>query len=89
LNVLEFNEAVAGPDKVKWEAAAVGGGHERMLKDKVLKGVNTEEVPKKDNTMKITWDTKKKACGKFRAKMNVRGVEQSMGSTMMQHIFHL
>jgi hypothetical protein len=35
---MKYNEAMAGPDKVKWEAA-VEEEHERMLKHKVFKVV--------------------------------------------------
>jgi hypothetical protein len=50
LHVMTYNEAMAGPDKLKWEAAAEEE-HERMLKNKVLTFVRKEEVPKKAKVM--------------------------------------
>jgi hypothetical protein len=78
LKVLKYNEAMAGPDKKEWEKA-VEEEHRKFEKYGVLKAIYVKDVPEKAKVMTTTWAMKKKASGKYRARVNARGYEQVEG----------
>ena len=78
LHVLKYDEAMAGPDKEQW-AKAVEEEHDRMVQHQVFKPVPPEEIPKGAKILSTTWAMKKKASGKYRARLNARGYEQIDG----------
>jgi hypothetical protein len=53
--------------------------HQRMVKHKVWEPVSKDELPAGTEVLTSTWAMKKKANGKYRARMNARGYEQIDG----------
>jgi hypothetical protein len=78
LKVMKYKDAIKGPDKKEWEKA-VEEEHRKFEKYGVLKAVKIEDVPKSAKVMTTTWAMKKKASGKYRARVNARGYEQVEG----------
>ena len=78
LRPMKYDEAMSGPDKEEWKKA-VEEEHERMLTHKVWTPVKRSQVPKGAKIISTTWAMKKKANGKFRARLNARGFEQVEG----------
>jgi hypothetical protein len=78
LHVMKFKEAMSGKDKVQWQNA-VEEEHQRMVKHKVWEPVSKDELPEGSKVLTSTWAMKKKANGKYRARMNARGYEQIDG----------
>jgi hypothetical protein len=68
LHVMKFNEAMQTRDKNKW-LKAVAEEHNRMKKYEVFKAVKRSELPRNAKVLSTTWAMKKKANGKFRARL--------------------
>lgn len=58
---------------------ALGCYHERMVKMKVWKPVESRLAPGNAKVIASNWEMKKKANGTFRARLNSRGFEQVDG----------
>jgi hypothetical protein len=69
LQPMKFNEAMNGPDKAKWQVA-VDEEHERMEKYGVWQAVRRRDLPGAAKILTTTWAMKKKASGRFRARLN-------------------
>ena len=78
LKVLKYKEAMAGPDKEKWEEA-VHQEYLKMEKHQVFQPVPKKDLPDGAKVLTSTWAMKKKANGTFRARINGRGYEQVDG----------
>jgi hypothetical protein len=78
LHVLKYKQAMATPEKEKWKQA-VKEEHERMKEHNVWDPVPKTEIPKGGKVLTTTWAMKRKANGKFRARLNARGYEQVDG----------
>jgi hypothetical protein len=78
LKVMKFDEALHGPDKIKWEKA-VREEHNRMLKFNVWAAVRRKDISAATKVITSTWAMKKKTSGTFRARINARGFEQREG----------
>jgi hypothetical protein len=78
LKPLKYNEAMAGPDKEKWDKAVLEE-YERFMTHKAVKAVPRDQLPKGIRVMDGTWAGKKKSNGLFRARMNLLGFKQVNG----------
>jgi len=78
LHVMNYDEAMNTPDKDKWEDAVVEE-HDRMMKHVVFEPVLKSELPEDTNVIDSTWAMKKKASGKYRARLAARGFKQKDG----------
>ena len=78
LHVMKFDEAMSKPDKDYW-IEAVNKEWNRFKQYGVFKSVRKEDVPENAKFVSTTWAMKKKASGKYRARMNMRGFEQQDG----------
>jgi len=79
LHAMKYKQAMENvSDRKHWEKA-VGEEHERMVKMKVWKPVESKLVPSNAKVIASTWAMKKKANGTFRARLNARGFEQIDG----------
>jgi hypothetical protein len=78
LCVMQYSEAVHGPDKKKW-TKAVQEEHNRMLKFGVCEAVRRKDVPAATKIVTSTWAMKKKASGTYRARLNAQRFEQKEG----------
>jgi hypothetical protein len=63
-----------GPNKAKWQIA-VDEEHERMTKYGVWEAVRRRDMLGAAKILTSTWAMKKKASGRFRARLNAWGVE--------------
>ena len=68
LHVLNYDQAMRGPDKEKW-IKAVEEEHQRMVDNGVFIPTWEHELPEDTKIMSSTWAMKKKASGVFRARM--------------------
>ena len=75
LKPMKLKQAMKTEDKVHWEAA-VEEEYERFKKSGAFKAVPVEDVPEGAKMVSTTWAMKKKACDRFRARLNMRGYEQ-------------
>jgi hypothetical protein len=75
LKPMKFKKAMETEDKIHWEAA-VEEEYERFQKSGALKTVPIADVPRGAKVVSTTWAMKKKANGRFRARLNMRGNEQ-------------
>jgi Reverse transcriptase (RNA-dependent DNA polymerase) len=78
LHVMKYKQAMEGQDAVHWQKA-VYDEYKRMVENKVFQVVKRNQVPKHAKILTSTWAMKKKANGKFRARLNARGFEQVDG----------
>ena len=78
LHAMTYKEAMKTADKTQWDLA-VKEEHERMISMNVWKAVPKDEVPKDAKIITTTWAMKKKANGRFRARVNARGFMQVDG----------
>lgn len=78
LHVMKYDEAMETPDVDKWEKS-VDEEHDRMEKNQVFEVTPRDEVPEGAKILTSTWAMKKKASGRFRARLNARGYEQVDG----------
>jgi hypothetical protein len=78
LHVMKYKEAIASSNCDKWQKA-VDEEHERMLKHNVWKPVLRKNVPEGAKILTSTWAMKKKANGKYCARINAPGYEQVDG----------
>ena len=78
LKVLKFDEAVNGPDKENWYKA-IAEEHERFVKNGCFEEVPVKDVKPGTKIITSTWAMKKKASGRYRARLNARGFEQQEG----------
>ena len=84
LKVLGFNEAMASPDKDKWQAL-VNHEHERMLKNGVWEVVDHNSISEGSDIIDSTWAMKKKVNGNYRACLAARGFKQMQGKSFVHH----
>jgi Reverse transcriptase (RNA-dependent DNA polymerase) len=78
LHVMKFNEAMQTRDKNKW-LKAVAEDHDHMKKYELFKPVKQSKLPKNAKVLSTTWEMKKKANGRFRARLTARGYKQING----------
>jgi galactokinase/mevalonate kinase-like predicted kinase len=78
---MKYNEAMSSKDSEQWKKA-VEEEHQRMVDHKVKK----KDVPQGTKVLSSTWAMKKKSNGKFRARINARGFEQSLESIIKSMI---
>jgi hypothetical protein len=78
LHVLNFNQAMKTNDRDKW-MHAIEEEHKKMVDYNVWEVVQPGDVPTDAKILTSTWAMKKKASGKFRARINARGYEQVDG----------
>ena len=77
LHVLNYNQAMKAKDSDKWCDSAVEE-HYRMIENGVWVPRARSQLTEK-RTITSTWAMKKKASGKYRARVNARGFEQIAG----------
>ena len=75
LRTMKYDEAMASEDKDNWEEA-VDQEKSKFNKYKVFKSTPIEDVPKDAKILTSTWSMKKKAYGKFCARLIAGGFEQ-------------
>jgi hypothetical protein len=75
---MKCNEALHGPDKMKWETA-IDEDHNRMLKFGVWEAVRRRDLKTASKIITSTWAMEKKPSGTYRARLNARGFEQREG----------
>ena len=78
LHVMKYKQAMKSDDKDDW-MKAVEEEHQRMVDHHVWDEVPRDEVGSREKVLTSTWAMKKKANGKFRARVNARGYEQIDG----------
>ena len=78
LRVMKYDEAMAGPDRDKW-IEAVKDEYENLRHYKVFEPVSKDDLPKDAKILTSTWAMKKKASGRYKARLNARGFEQVDG----------
>ena len=66
LKVLGYNEAMAQPDKTKWDES-IGEEHRRMEDNGIFESVPISQVPADADVIDSTWAMRKKASGVYRA----------------------
>jgi Reverse transcriptase (RNA-dependent DNA polymerase) len=75
LHILKFNEAMQTHNMKEW-LKAVAEEQDHMKKYEVCKPVKQSELPKNAKVLSTTWVMKKKANGKFWARLTAQGYEQ-------------
>jgi hypothetical protein len=78
LHAMKYKQVMKTPGKDNW-TDALFEEHERMVKRKVWSAELRKNVPKDAKVLTSTWAMKKKANGRFRARLNARGYEQVDG----------
>jgi Reverse transcriptase (RNA-dependent DNA polymerase) len=78
LHVMKYDAAMKSPDAGQWKRS-VQEEHDRMVDNEVWTPVPKTEVPADAKVLTTTWAMKKKANGKYRARLNCRGFEQVPG----------
>ena len=78
LHVMKYKQAMKSVDKIDW-IKAVDEEHKRMMDHQVWEAVPKGKIKKGGKVLTSTWAMKKKANGKFRARLNARGYEQVDG----------
>jgi hypothetical protein len=71
LHVLKYKEAMRGTDREHW-TNAMNEEHKRMIENKVWKQIK-KDLPAGAKPLSTTWEMKKKANGKYRARITARG----------------
>ena len=84
LKPMKYDEAMNGPDADKWRKA-VEEEKEKMDTNDVFEETSRNNVPKGAKVLTSTWAMKKKANGKYRARLNARGYEQKDGEHYDEH----
>lgn len=84
LHVMKYDQAMASPDRDEWNKA-VEAEHENLKHYNVFKPVLKSELPKGTKVIKSTWAMKKKANGKYKARITARGFEQIDGKHFQSH----
>jgi hypothetical protein len=75
---MKYKQAMKTKDKDMW-TEAVFEEHDRMVKRQVWRTELKKDVPKGENIITSTWAMKKKASGRYRARLNAIGYEQVDG----------
>ena len=78
LKVMTFDEAMAQADKDAW-VKSVDEEHQRMIDCGVWVPIRKEDLPPNCDIIDSTWSMKKKASGKYRARLAARGFKQREG----------
>ncbi len=78
LKVMNYKEAINGPDGVRWKAE-VENEYQQMLTNKVFKVVLRKDLPTGMKIINSVWAMKKKSNGTLRGQMNARGFKQVEG----------
>ena len=78
LHVMKYKQAMKSDDKNAW-IKAVDEEHKQMTDHQVWEAVPKVDVVEGGKVLTSTWAMKKKANGKFRARLNARGYEQVDG----------
>jgi len=83
LKVMNYKEAINGPDGVRWQAE-VENKHQRMVANKVFEVVLRNDLQAGTKIINSVWAMKKKSNGTLRGRMNARGFRcRSNDSTTM------
>ena len=86
--MLKCDEAVNKPDKKNWYKT-IEGEYERFVKYDCFEEVPINDVKPGTKIITSTWATKKKASGRYRARLNARGSNNKKGFTMILSKFRL
>lgn len=78
LHVMKYKQAMKTKDKDMW-TEAIFEEHDRMVKRQVWRTEPKKDVAKGAKILTSTWAMKKKASGRYRARLNARGYEQVDG----------
>ncbi len=78
LKVMNYKEAVNGPDGVRWQAE-VENEYQRMVANKVFEVVLRKDLPVGTKIIDSIWAMKKKSNGTLCGQMNARGFKQVEG----------
>uniref|UniRef100_A0A7S2KWV0 Integrase catalytic domain-containing protein n=1 Tax=Leptocylindrus danicus TaxID=163516 RepID=A0A7S2KWV0_9STRA len=84
LKPMKFDEAMSGTDADKWQIA-VEEEKEKMDKNIAFEETTRSSIPEGAKVLTSTWTMKKKANGKYRARLNARGYEQKDGEHYDEH----
>jgi hypothetical protein len=84
LHVLKYKEAMRGTDQEYW-TNAINEEHERMIENKVWKPIKRNDLPADVKLLSTTLAMKKKANGKYRARITARGFLQEDGVHYFSH----
>jgi hypothetical protein len=78
LHTIKFDEAMASPEQSLW-AKAVEEEFENMKGHEVFEPVKKDDIPAGSKVLSSTWVMKKKANGRYKARITARGYEQRDG----------
>ena len=78
LKVMNYKEAINGPDGVRWQAE-VENEYQRMVANKVFEVVLRKDLQAGTKIIDSVWAMKKKSNGTLRGRMNARGFKQVEG----------
>ena len=78
LKVMNYKEAINGPDGVRWQAE-VENEYQRMVANKVFEVVLRNDLQAGTKIIDSVWAMKKKSNGTLRGRMNARGFKQVEG----------
>jgi hypothetical protein len=83
LHVLNYKEAMRVTDREHWTDSIKE--HERMIENKFWKPMKQKYLPADAKLLSTTWAMKKKANGKYRARITARGFLQEDGVHYFSH----
>ena len=75
---MKYDAAMKTKDAAAWKVA-VDEEYDCMVSNNVWKPIDRAKIPSNSKVRTPTWAMKKKASGKFRARLNARGFEQVDG----------
>ena len=75
---MKYDATIKTKDAAAW-TVAVNEEHDHMVNNNVWKPIDRAKIPSNSKVLTSTWAMKKKASGKFRARLNARGFEQVDG----------
>jgi uncharacterized membrane protein YbaN (DUF454 family) len=84
LHVLKYKEAMRGTDQEHW-TKTINEEYERMIGNKVWKLIKQNDLPTDAKLLLTTWAMKKKADGKYRARITARRCLQEDGVHYFSH----
>jgi hypothetical protein len=84
LYVLKYKEAMRGTDQECW-TNTINEEHERMIENKVWKPIKQKDLLVDAKLLSTKWAMKKKANGKYRARITARGFLQGDGVHYFSH----
>jgi hypothetical protein len=78
LHTMKYDEAMSSEEAEQWKKS-VEKEYQRMEENKVWSPIDKAKLPTGAKILTSTWAMKKKADGKYRARLNCRGFEQVPG----------